>query len=128
MKLHHIGIATKDVEATTSLLEYLGYHAGNTAYDENQNVNVRFLYSDVAPTVELLFGGGQRSSVDSIIEKNGTSVYHLCYETEDMDKTVSEMRDQGYIPIGTKKESLIDGKKVLFLYHIDNVMIELLEE
>jgi methylmalonyl-CoA/ethylmalonyl-CoA epimerase len=128
MKLNHIGVATKNVEATTKLLEHMGYHAGDIMRDENQKVDVRFLYSDEAPTIELLFNiSGGSSPIDKIVEKNGTSVYHLCYETPDIDAAVADFRMQHYLPIGVKKPSLMDGRNVIFLYHQDNVMIELVE-
>jgi methylmalonyl-CoA/ethylmalonyl-CoA epimerase len=128
MKLNHIGVATKNVEVTTKLLEDMGYHAGDILHDDNQKVDVRFMYSDEAPTIELLFNGGtEPSPIDKIVKKNGTSVYHLCYETSDIDAAVRQFREQRYLPIGIKKPSLIDGKDVVFLYHTDNVMIELIE-
>lgn len=128
MKFNHIGIATKNVEATTALLEFLGYQAGDVMYDDNQKVDLRFLYGEKLPTIELLFNNGEKSSpIDKIVEKNGTCVYHLCYETSDIDKTAIEMRKQHYNPIGIKRKSLINDGNVLFLYHENNVMIELLE-
>lgn len=127
MKLNHIGVATKNVHDTTRLLEFFGYKAGEIMRDDNQKVNVRFLYSDNLPTIGLLFGGTQPSPIDKIVEKNGTSVYHLCFETDHIDRTVEELRAQQYIPVGIKKKSLIDGGDVIFLYHTDNVLIELLE-
>ncbi len=37
------------------------------------------------------------------------------------------MQNQGYIPTGPKRRSVIDGRDVVFLYHIDNCLIELLD-
>lgn len=127
MKLNHIGVATKNIEVTTHLLEYFGYCADEVMWDENQQVNVRFLHSDYAPTIELLCSGEEDSPIDKIVEKNGTCVYHLCFETDNIDFTIEELRKQYYIPTGRKKKSLIDNGEVIFLYHTDNVMIELLE-
>ena len=72
-------------------------------------------------------GGIKPSPVDKILEKNGTCVYHLCYESDDFEKEFLELRQQGYIPTGLKKPSLIDGRNVVFLWHMYNVLIELLE-
>jgi hypothetical protein len=58
MKLNHIGVATQNVQVTTTLLEHMGYCAGGIMHDSNQNVDVRFLYSEEAPTIELLFNSG----------------------------------------------------------------------
>lgn len=130
MKLNHIGVATKDVEATTTLLKNMGYRAGEIMHDSNQKVEVRFMYSDEAPTIELLFNEGgtdKDSPIDKIIKKNGVSVYHLCYETGDIDEAVKKFREQGYLPVGSRKPSLIGGKDVIFMYHMNMVMIELVE-
>lgn len=128
MKLNHIGVAVNDIEETTHLLEFFGYSADEKImWDENQKVNVRFLYNSNAPTIELLAGGAEPSPIEQILKKNGTSVYHLCFETKSIEDTVQELRRQHYLPIGEKKESVIGGRNVIFLYHPDNVMIELLE-
>ncbi len=151
LKLNHIGVAVKNDKATAALLESMGYRDGGLRYDANQNVNVRFMYSDDSPAIELLSkpdvvpdfskaemldnkrlvgisGGVEAASpIDKIIEKNGTCVYHLCYETHDIETDINRFREQHYIPVGAKKPSLIDGKEVIFLYHPDNVMIELLD-
>ncbi len=45
----------------------------------------------------------------------------------DIDKAVLIMREEGYIPTGQKRKSLIDGRDVVFLYHPHNCLIELLD-
>ncbi|MDE6025349.1 MAG: VOC family protein [Lachnospiraceae bacterium] len=127
MKLHHIGIATKDIEKTAMLLCDFGYIAHATEFDKEQNVYVKFMEQPNAPCIELIMRGKDNSPVDKIIERNGTCVYHLCYEVEDIDTSVQELRVKGYFPTGRKTKSVIDGRDVIFLFHADNCLIELLE-
>ncbi len=56
-KLHHIGLATKDIESTTHMLTLMGYKADELKFDPLQNVDVRFLYHEANPPIELIGGG-----------------------------------------------------------------------
>lgn len=67
------------------------------------------------------------SPVAGIISRNGTSVYHLCFEVNDIDEMVQSMRDEGYVPLGVKTHSVMNGCYVIFLFHPDNCLIELVE-
>ena len=127
MKFHHIGIATENIEVTAKLLSYFGYSIGETMKDPLQNVWVKFLSHPTEPTLELIGRSDDHSPIDKIVAQNGTSIYHICYETRNLEQTIVELREQGYLPIGKKKKSLIDGQNVIFLYHKDNFMLELLE-
>lgn len=72
MKLNHIGVAVNDIEETTHLLEFFGYSADEKImWDENQKVNVRFLYSSNAPTIELLAGGQSHLPLNKSLRKMG---------------------------------------------------------
>ncbi len=126
-KFHHIGIATNDLEQTASILSMFGYVSEDVQYDPLQNVNVRFLHHEQNPLIELIEGVDGASPVQNLLKKNGTCVYHLCYEVEDIDEALSQMREDGYIPTCEKTKSVIGGRDVIFLYHPHNCLIELLE-
>lgn len=126
MRLHHIGIATKNIDKTADLFCSFGYTSDIVKLDKEQNVYVKFLKHSNAPFLELI-SGGNGSPVNKILERNGTCVYHLCYEVEDIDKSIQELRKQGYLPIGEKTKSVIDDRDIVFLFHSDNCLIELLD-
>lgn len=129
LSLHHIGIATENIGKTAELLKAFGYiYDGGAEEDLLQGVYVAFLKHPKAPLVELIGEGSAegKSPVGEILKKNGTTVYHLCFETENIDETVAELRKQGYLPTGKKRPSLIEGRDVIFLYHRFNCLIELL--
>lgn len=126
-KFHHIGIATNDLDQTTSMLSLFGYSAEDVRFDPLQNVNVRFLHHEENPLIELIEGVDDASPIKNLLKKNGTCVYHLCYEVEDIDRAVLKMRKDGYIPTSQKRKSIIGGRNVVFLYHPHNCLIELLD-
>lgn len=130
MNLHHIGIATENIEKTEEMLKYFGYiREGAIAKDSLQGVYVLFLKHPTAPLIELICEeeNGNHSPIQEILKKNGTSLYHLCFEAENIDDTIAKLRAQGYLPTGRKQPSLIEGRNVIFLYHSHNCLIELLE-
>lgn len=126
-KLHHIGIATKCMEQTILMLRLFGYSEGDIAFDEAQNVNVCFLTHEANPMIELIGEADDKSPIKNLLKKNGTCIYHVCFEVEDMDSAINKMRKDGYIPTCSKRQSLIDGKEVIFFYHPDSCLIELLD-
>ena len=63
----------------------------------------------------------------NLLAENGTCPYHLCYEVDDMEEAIEEMRGNGYIPTGTAQKSVIGGRNVIFMYHPHNCLIELLD-
>jgi len=128
MRLHHLGLAARNIEATAELLQLFGYIPDTIQFDPMQNVNVLFCRHPVQPLIELIGGKTNDSSpIHKWIEKNGTCLYHLCYETDNLDAEIQNFRKRGYIPICKKTKSLIDEKDVIFLYHRDSCLIELLD-
>ncbi len=127
MKLHHIGIATRNIDETSRLLEQFGYWGDEIKLDTEQNVYVRFLHHRFNPDLELIGGVNHTSPVNRLLEKNGTCVYHLCYETDDIDREAARLRKQGYVPAGRKTKAVLDGRHVIFLFHTDNCLIELMD-
>lgn len=69
MKLHHIGIATRNIDETSRLLEQFGYWGDEIKLDTEQNVYVRFLHHRFNPDLELIGGGKSYISGKPIIRK-----------------------------------------------------------
>ena len=126
-KIHHIGVATNDIEATAELYRKMGYAVTDTVVDENQHVYVKFCEFGGAK-VELVGLIDEKSPIFKRLKASGISTYHICYEVSDLDAAVAELREQGYIPTTRRMASTIGGKDVIFLYHTKNCLIELLQE
>lgn len=128
---HHIGVATPNILYTASEYEMLGYEKTDIYIDEAQNVQVCFLTKEGSPTIELLAPVNEKSPVNKIIEKNGVIPYHLCFYSDDIEKSIADLREKGYIPIGKLLKSQWDklnGKesKVVFLFNRRIGLIELI--
>lgn len=108
-KLHHIGLATEHLAETTALYGKMGYEIGNVLDDPAQHVKVCFLTHPFNPTIEVIISAEKSSPIRTLLQKNGTCLYHLCYETENIDAAVQELRKDGYLPVSKEKTSVISG-------------------
>lgn len=125
MRLHHIGIATEDINAT---IEYIKNFVviesvSATVYDSKQDANLCMLSVKDGSNIELIQG-----EVISKIIKKGQYIYHLCWETEDIEKQIQMLIDKNGLVISPLKEAvLFDNRRVAFIM-TDIGLVELLEK
>ena len=125
MKLHHLGIATKDIQKaelfvkkTHDLKNSIG-----PVWDKNLNANLKLLETNNGISIELVEG----PIVSSFIKKN-INLYHICYEVEDIIKARDHLSAQGARILGSGQPKIgAHGKPVLFLHPKDfnGTLIEL---
>lgn len=127
-RFHHIGVAVRDIDVTAKFYESAGYSKSETFFDPIQNVVICWLVKDKMPTVELLAPADEQSPVNSTLDKIGVTPYHTCYEVDDLDASVSELRKQKYVLVSKSAEAVaIHGARVCFLYNKNVGLIELVE-
>ena len=128
LKFHHIGIATPDIEATASMYINAGYECSEMVFDTLPNINICFLTKDGMPTIELLDPIDDKSPVVKIIEKNGTTPYHICYISENIEQDIADLRALKYMVVSKPKAACaMQNKRVAFLFHKNVGLIELVE-
>lgn len=127
-KFHHIGFATKDIDATASVYEQGGYLRSGAVFDPIQNVNICWLTKEGMPTVELVAPVDEKSPVNKTLEKVGVSPYHCCYVVDNIEESVVELKKQRYILVSKPAEAIaFRGSRVCFLYNKNMGLIELVE-
>ena len=105
---HHIGIATRSIEAELGLFKFLGFVEEEEFIDENQGVRGLFLISSfegdrsrnvakdcLAPTtwrIELLENLPHSARLDSYL-KTHHKLYHLAFETKNLEKDSKRILD-----------------------------------
>lgn len=129
MKFHHIGIAVKNGVETSSVYALLG--GGkiiDKIFDPVQNVNISWLKSDNRPLLEFLEPVDEKSPVNKILEKNGVTPYHICYEVENINDTIKELRNHKFVLVSKPSVApALDNHLVAFLFHKETGLIELVE-
>lgn len=113
--LHHVGIATRNIEKCASVYCKLGYTLSETKIEPSQNVKIAFLSKKDSPLFELVEPLITDSPISRIVQQSGTTPYHLCYEVDDIDATIDELEDMNFRPLfnPTRSEVMDDG---LFCY------------
>ena len=131
-KFHHIGIATHNIVATVKYYTDAGYTASEIIYDPIQNVSICFLSKKEQPLIELVAPpstADTESPVSKIIKKSGVSLYHICYEVNDIETAIFQLKKKKYLPLSIPVNAVaFDNKKIVFLYNRDVGLIELLEQ
>lgn len=128
INFHHFGVACRDIDKSAEEYSILGYDKGPTIFDPLQNVNICFLSHPDMPLIELLSPVNSESPVIQILDKNGTTPYHTCYETEDIEEAIKSFKRRHYIIVSKPQQACaIDGRRVAFLYNVNSGLIELVE-
>jgi methylmalonyl-CoA/ethylmalonyl-CoA epimerase len=72
----------------------------------------------------------KKSVVAKFIEKKGEGIHHICFEVEDIEKAVLELRSKGVEFVDRKPNLGVEGKKIIFLQPKSayGVLIELKEK
>lgn len=132
LSFHHHGLAVKKDEKALTMLGLLGYTIGENIYDPLQNVHVRLCTSPAHPAVEIVTPGPDgKSPIDTLISKYDELIYHVCYETDDLEETLTTLEDAGLrcLCISERKPAILFGGRHVSFYKIPGWgIIELLEK
>ena len=127
MKIHHLGYAVNNINDSIIEFEKLGYTKISFVNDLLRNVQIAFM-SNQDYLVDLIAPLNDKSPVDKVLLKMGSTPYHICYETHDIDSKVSELKNDGWMLIKKKEIAIaIDDNYVVFMYHKIVGLIELVE-
>lgn len=92
-RVEHIAIAVDSLNQSAAMLQDV---FGLKLEYEERIGQTRLAMLPVGETyLELLEGEGPESGVTQWIKQNGTGLYHLCFEVEDIDGALEELRAKG---------------------------------
>ena len=130
MRFHHVGYAVANIQAY--LDEFLNplfrpLRVSVPVADPIQQVRVCFAEMPGGTVIELVEPLGPDSPVNEIIGSRRGGLYHLCYEVDDLDATISQFRAKRYMPLGKPvPAAAFDGRRIVFLLTPQRDLIELL--
>lgn len=131
MKIHHIGYLVKDIEKSEEQFLALGYKVEKAAsFDKYRKVDIEFLNKD-GYRIELVEPIGNDSPIYPLLKKFRNSPYHICYMTDDLDKSVKDLIENHYVVMQEPQLAPCIGKgdkQVAFLMSSNIGIVELLEE
>ncbi len=128
MKIHHLGYAVRDIKKASDAFLGFGFQiTSEECFDEHRKVNILFMKNGDT-TIELVAPASPDSPVTQLLKREGPTPYHICYETQDIDATILDLKKKGFIQLQKKAEiapAIPDGK-VIFLTSLSSGLIELL--
>lgn len=129
LKVDHIGIAVKDLEASISFYrDILGLEMVGSEVVEEQKVKVAFF--PVGDTeIELLESTSEDGPIAKFIEKNGEGVQHIAFKVENIEEAIEYMLSKGLKMIDEKPRYGAGGAKIAFVHpkSSNRVLVELSE-
>ena len=130
-RLHHIGIAVKDLDAAMAAYAQRPGHRvlGQRVHDQVQTAHVAFIEIAGDPVLlELVAPDSAESKLGSAVRKGG-GLNHLCYATDDIEGLCRELRNAGMFPLQAPVAAVaFPGRRIAWLMGADGVPVELVEE
>jgi methylmalonyl-CoA/ethylmalonyl-CoA epimerase len=131
LRFHHFGLAARIPARAVEFLQTLGYSCAEPIHDPLQGVDLRWCTRANAPPVEVVSAIDDHSTLASILAEQGTSFYHLCYETAGTTASAIDLMRSRGARVVTVREPLpailFEGRLVSFHMVHGFGVIELVE-
>jgi len=131
MRLHHVGIAVRDLEAARARYALLGYRLAEKGEVPEQGVRVYWLEPEGdGPALELLAPTAPETPVGRFLEKRGEGVHHLAFATQEIEATLARLKAEGLPLVDEIPRVGFGGHRVSFVHPraFLGVLVELVEE
>jgi len=130
MKIDHLGIAVRSIDDALGFYrDALGLKLRRAETVEDQGVNIALLPVGES-RIELLEPVSDESPVGRFIAKRGEGLHHVCYEVDDLNSKLEELRSRGVRVLDGYPRPGAEGHLVAFLHpaSASGVLVELVEK
>jgi methylmalonyl-CoA epimerase len=124
-RVEHIAIAVRDMSSSMAMLERI--FGLKLEYQEQIGTTRLAMYPVGETYLELLEAAAPDSGVAKWIAENGESLFHLCFEVDDIDGALAELRQKGIKLLDETPRVGHAGSRIAFLdpQSTGNILIEL---
>lgn len=114
-KIHHVAIAVKSLEdALRFYRDTLGLSVHGQGTREDQGVKAAVLTIGQSE-IELLEPLGPDTPVGRFLERRGEGLHHICFQTDDIDKGMADLKAKGVEFIDQEPRQGLAGR-ICFLH------------
>jgi len=126
-RIEHVAIAVNNIADSMKMLE--DTFDLKLDFDEQIGQTKLAMYPVGETYIELLQALGPGSGTSKWIEEKGQSLFHLCFEVEDIDGALDELREKGVKLLDETPRTGHGGARIAFLNpeSTGNILIELAE-
>lgn len=115
-KINHIGIAVKNLEESMKFYrDQLGFTFNGVDEVASQKVKVAF-FKIGETNIELVQATSEDSPIAKYLEKNREGIHHICYEVEDINAALDNLKSKGVKLIDNEPREGAHGTKVAFVH------------
>lgn len=130
-RLHHVGFVVATIEESIhQFARSLGAQRNGPIFtDPIQKVKVAFLMTAATDAqIELVEANAEDSPVSRFLAKAGPGLHHLCYEVEDIEKTLTRMRTDGALIAKPPRPAVaFGGRRIAWVLTKERLLVEILE-
>ena len=125
LKIDHLGIAVRDLEAALGIYRALGFEVESVHEVPTEKVRAAFLPVGES-RLELLEATEPGSVIARFLEKR-SGLHHVCLLVEDIDAALAELKAKGVPLIDERPRPGAGGSRVAFVHPraADGVLLEL---
>jgi len=130
MKIEHIGIAVKDIEASNELFSVL-FNKPAYKMEEVESEGVKTSFFQIGESkIELLQATNENSAIAKFIAKKGEGMHHIAFEVDNIEAEIKRLQGEGFKLIHDIPKLGADNKKIAFLHpkSTNGVLIELCQD
>lgn len=130
LKIEHIGIAVKNLDASIPVYEKLL----NTVCYKKEEVageNVRTAFFKTGDSkIELLENTAAGGVIEKFIEKKGEGIHHIAFEVKDIHEEILRLKKEGFVFLNETPKRGADNKLICFLHpkSSGNILVEICQE
>lgn len=128
-RIDHIAIAVQNLDDTLRFYaEKLGLPYSHTADEPEQRAKVAF-FPLGGSEVELVQPTDSESGLSKWLDKRGEGLHHICFEVDDIDAALANLKAQGVQLINQEPVLNSAGRRLAFVHPkaTHGVLIELYE-
>jgi len=126
-RIEHVAIAVNDLDKSMAMLERI--FDLKLDYKEQVGTTKLAMYPVGDSFIEFVQTVAPDSRIAKWIAERGESIYHLCFEVEDIDEALAELRQKGVALLDETPRPGHGGSRIAFLNpeSTGNILIELAE-
>ena len=126
-RVEHVAIAVNDIKGSMSMLE--DTFGLKLDFEEQIGQTKLAMYPVGETYLELLQALGPESGTSKWIEEKGQSLFHLCFEVDDIDGALDELRGKGVKLLDETPRIGHGGARIAFINpeSTGDILIELAE-
>lgn len=126
MKINHVAIAVPDLDASlTFWRDALGLTLDHVEDVPSQKSMVAFIPCGDSE-VELVKPTAEETGVAKFIAERGGGMHHLCFQVDDIEEMLADLKDKG-IRLINETPQVLPGRKMAFVHpkSTGGVLVEL---